>query len=385
MLEDKEIDAVTVATCNHWHSLASIWAIQAGKDVFVEKPISHNVMEGRRLVEFARKHDKICLHGTQSRSMKAMRQAMQFIHDGHLGKVFLARGLCYKKRPSIGRVAADQVIPESVDYDLWCGPAPKNPLHRQKLHYDWHWMWDTGNGDLGNQGVHQMDIAMWGLDKHQIANRVQCVGGRLGYVDDGETPNTQLCLFDYDDGAQIIFEVRGLESAPVPGAKKGVCNVFYGTEGTLVVNDYGSCTAYAPNGTEIPMPAYDTGAPGNHFTTYLKALRTRKLNYHEGEAEAGHVASSMCHLANISYKMGQKVPFNASTKAFGDDKAAAASFMRLEQHLCSNGLALEDTEYTLGADLQFDPKAERFTNNDAANRLLTREYRAPFVVPDRVS
>jgi hypothetical protein len=160
--------------------------------------------------------------------------------------------------------------------------------------------------------------------------------------------------------------------------------VFYGTEGTLVVNDYGSCTAYAPNGTEIPMPAYDTGAPGNHFTTYLKALRSRKLSWHEGEAEAGHIASAMCHLANISYRMGKKVPFNSSTQAFGDDRAAAASLLRLEQHLCANGLALEDTEYTLGAALQFDPKSEKFVGNDAANRWLSREYRAPFVVPDHV-
>ena len=171
LLEDKDVQAVSIATPNHWHSLASIWAIQAGKDVYVEKPLSHNITEGRRVVEFARKHNRVVLHGTQSRSSKQMHQAMRFIHEGGLGKVFLARGLCYKKRPSIGQVGSDQPIPTSVNYDLWCGPAPKAPLHRKSLHYDWHWFWDTGNGDIGNQGVHQMDICAWGLNKTHAAQR----------------------------------------------------------------------------------------------------------------------------------------------------------------------------------------------------------------------
>ena len=384
LLEDKEVQAVTIATTNHWHSLAGIWAMQAGKDAYIEKPISHNIFEGRRVVEMARKHNRIVLHGTQARSAGAMQQAMTFLHDGHLGKVFLARGLCYKNRKSLGLVDGDQAIPESVDYDLWSGPSPIVPLHRKALHYDWHWFWNTGNGDIGNQGVHQMDICCWGLNRRDIASRVQCIGGRLGYTDDAETPNTQIALFDYDDGAQVIFEVRGLESQPVPGAKSGVCNVFYGTEGTLVVNGYDNCSAYAPDGSPIEMPKYNHGATGNHFTSFIKAIRSRKLDYAAGEAEAGHVSSAMCHLANISYRTGTKTPFNASTKAFGDDKAAHATLLRLESHLCANGLRVEETDYMLGASLNFDSKAERFTNNEAANRLLTREYRAPFVVPDHV-
>jgi predicted dehydrogenase len=383
LLEDKEVDAVSIATPNHWHTLAAIWAIQAGKDVYVEKPLSHNIREGRRLIEFARKHNRVVLHGTQSRSTTAMNQAMKFLHDGGLGRIFLARGLCYKNRKSIGRVTGEQQVPKTVDYDLWCGPAPVSPLYRKRLHYNWHWFWDTGNGDIGNQGVHQMDICAWGLNKRELPKRVQCIGGRFGYVDDGQTPNTQVAVLDYDD-AQVIFEVRGLSSKPIPGSKSGVCNVFYGTEGTLVVDSYNDCTAYAPDGKKIEMPEYQ-GATNNHFTSYIKAIKSRKLDYHQGECEAGHVASAMCHMANISYRMGSKVPFNAETKAFGDDRAAHATLARLEQHLSGNGLKLEETDYVLGPSLQFDPRAERFVNNDDANKWLTRDYRAPFAVPDHVA
>jgi predicted dehydrogenase len=387
LLEDKEIDAVSIATPNHWHTLASIMAIQAGKDVYVEKPLSHNISEGRRLVEFARKHNKIVLHGTQSRSAPGMRQAMRFLHEGGLGKVFLARGLCYKRRKSIGQVDGEQPIPEGLDYDLWCGPAPMTPLHRERLHYDWHWIWDTGNGDLGNQGVHQMDIAAWGLNKMHLPSRVQCIGGRLGYVDDGQTFNTQIALFGYDDDdTQVIFEVRGLETKPMRGTKDGVCNVFYGTEGTMVCSSsYGKVSVIAPDGSPIEMPNYDLGPGGNHFTNFIKAIKSRKLSYHEGEAEAGHVSSGMCHMANISNKLGAKARFEKGSKTFGDNVAAQASVERMKKHLEDNKLKLEETEYLLGPELKFDPKAERFVDNAEANKHLTREYREPFVVPDKVS
>jgi hypothetical protein len=384
LLEEKDLDAVTIATPNHWHSLASIWAMQAGKDVYVEKPLSHNVLEGRRLVQTARSTGRICLHGTQARSTRPMNQAMQFLHEGGIGKVTLARGLCYKNRGSIGKVDGEQKVPDTVDYDLWCGPAPKKPLKRSKLHYDWHWIWDYGNGDIGNQGVHQMDICLWGLNKRELAKRVQTVGGRFGYVDDGETPNTQVSVLDYDD-AQIIFEVRGLESKPVPLSKAGVCNVFYGTEGTLVVNNYDSVVAYGKDGKPIEMPAYKGDADGNHMALFVKACRSRKLDFERGEAEVGHLSSALCHLANISYQLGAETPFSAQSRAFGDDKAAYATLERMEEHLSTNGLKLEETKYLLGPSLDFDPRSERFTNNDAANKLLTREYRAPFTVPDHVA
>src|SRR5262249_47869773 len=178
VVEDKDIDVISIPTPNHWHALAAIWAMQNGKDVYVEKPVSHNVSEGRRIVEVARKERKVCQTGTQSRSMKGLRDAIAFLRSGKLGKVKLARGLCYKLRPSIGKVKGPQKPPSTVDYDLWCGPAPKKPLMRKSLHYDWHWVWDTGNGDLGNQGIHEMDKARWGLGKNTLARSVRSLGGR---------------------------------------------------------------------------------------------------------------------------------------------------------------------------------------------------------------
>src|SRR6185436_208270 len=181
LLEDKEVDTVSIATPNHWHSLAAIWAIQAGKDVYVEKPVSHEVWEGRKVVEAARKHNKIVQTGTQCRTNPGVQEAIKYIHDGNLGKVLLSRGLCYKRRASIGKVTTPQTPPATIDYDLWCGPSPKVPLMRTRLHYDWHWVWNTGNGDLGNQGIHQMDVARWAIKQNALSPAVFSVGGRLGY------------------------------------------------------------------------------------------------------------------------------------------------------------------------------------------------------------
>ncbi|MBL8793425.1 MAG: Gfo/Idh/MocA family oxidoreductase, partial [Planctomycetia bacterium] len=182
VMEDKNIDIISIATPNHWHALAAIWAMQAGKDVYVEKPVSHNVSEGRRIVEAARKYNKICQTGTQSRTNAGMRQSIDYVRSGKLGKVTLARGLCYKPRGTIGKVTGEQQIPGTIDYDLWCGPAPKKPLMRKNLHYDWHWTWDYGNGDLGNQGIHEMDKARWGLGKNELPKSALSLGGRFGYV-----------------------------------------------------------------------------------------------------------------------------------------------------------------------------------------------------------
>src|SRR6266849_2396354 len=212
LLESKNVDAISIATPNHWHALATIWAIQAGKDVYVEKPVSHNVSEGRRAVEFARKHNKMVQTGTQSRSsIEGIKAAVDWVKEGHLGKIKVARGLCYKPRGSIGKVDGPQPIPANIDYDLWCGPALKLPLMRKRLHYDWHWVWNTGCGDLGNHGIHEMDKSRWAIGKMELAPRVFSIGGRLGYVADGETANTQMTVFDYGD-ALLIFEVRGLPS-----------------------------------------------------------------------------------------------------------------------------------------------------------------------------
>jgi len=377
LLEDKSIDAVSIATPNHWHALAAIWAMQAGKDVYVEKPVSHNVSEGRRIVEVARKTGRICQAGTQSRSHKACQSAVEFIHSGKLGKVTLARGLCYKRRDSIGKVDGPQSPPATVDYDIWLGPAPQKPVMRKKFHYDWHWFWDYGNGDLGNQGIHQMDIARWALGKNTLPLSVMGLGGRFGYEDDGQTPNTELSFFDYGDSA-LIFEVRGLKTEGVKGVKIG--DIVYGTEGYVVFSDnYGKAVAF--DNKDNVVETFTGG--GDHFGNFLSAVRSRKNTDLNGEIEEGHLSSALCHLGNISYRLGKKTSFNAKTKAFGDDKEAAETFERFERHLAENDVKLEETNYFLGPTLKLDPSSERFKENAKANAYLTREYRKPFVVPER--
>jgi predicted dehydrogenase len=374
---DPSIQIVSIATPNHWHSLAAIWAIQAGKDVYVEKPVSHNVSEGRRVVEAARKYKRICQTGTQCRTMAGMRQAIDFLHSGKLGKLKVARGLCYKPRGSIGKVSGPQPTPKTVDYDLWCGPAPKSPLMRKHLHYDWHWIWDTGNGDLGNQGIHQMDICRWGLQKNELARSVISVGGRFGYIDDGQTANTQICVFDYGD-SELIFEVRGLKTDDFKGARVG--NVFHCTEGYLVCPGYGGGVAYTPDGTV--MEKFNAG--GDHYANFVQAVRSRDASLLNADILEGHLSSALCHLGNISYRLGTLQPFNKKTKAFGDDKNAYETLARMEQHLKADGIPLDDTNYLVGPRLEVDPRTEIFTNNTAANAYLTRDYRKPFVVPETV-
>ena len=208
LLEDKSIDAVSLATCNHWHALGAIWACQAGKDVYVEKPASHNVWEGRKIVEAAAKYRRIVQVGMQSRSIEHKQKAIELLRQGAIGKVYLAKGICYKRRKSIGK-SPDGPVPAGVDYSQWLGPAPMRPFNPNRFHYNWHWYWDTGNGDIANQGVHEMDIARWGLGKRELPKRISASGGKFAYDDDQETPNIQLASFDYGD-CQLVFEVRGL-------------------------------------------------------------------------------------------------------------------------------------------------------------------------------
>jgi predicted dehydrogenase len=390
VLEDKSIDIVSIATPNHWHALAAIWALQAGKDVYVEKPVSHNVSEGRRIVETARATRKICQTGTQSRSSTGMREAMDFLHSGKLGRVRLARGICYKRRKSIGKVDKEQPIPKSIDYDLWCGPAPKKPLMRKNLHYDWHWIWDYGNGDLGNQGIHEMDKARWGLNKMELAHSVQSVGGRFGYIDDGETANTQIVLLDYGD-CELIFEVRGLDSlSPFPQTAKSksgarvdnyVGNIFYGSEGLLVCPSYTAALAVRPDGEIIR----EFKGGEDHFRNFIKAVRSRRVEDLNADILEGHLSSALCHLGNISYRLGTPTPFDKADKAFGGDKDGASALESMEAHLKDTSIRLEESQLRVGRKLLVDPKSETFLNDKSeADPLLTREYRKGFEVPAKV-
>ena len=380
VVEDKDIDVVSIATPNHWHALMAIWAMQNGKDVYVEKPASHNLREGALMLAAARKYNRICQVGTQSRSNPGMREAIAAVQGGKIGKVDLAIGLCYKPRGSIGKVKEPTAPPASLDYDLWCGPAPKLPINRAKLHYDWHWTYTYGNGDLGNQGVHEMDKARWGLNKG-LPNRVVSVGGRFGYVDDGETANTQLSLFEYED-ARLLFEVRGLKTDDYKGAKVG--NIWVGTEGMVVCPTYAGGVLYDAGGKELAK--FSGGGDQHHFDNFVKAVRSRKHEDLNCDIAEGHVSAALCHLANISYRTGAETTFDKTPSGFADSKEAAAALDRMQAHLKANGVDLATAVGRAGPKLAFDPKTETFTGTGAAaaNALLFREYRKGFEVKEAV-
>jgi predicted dehydrogenase len=384
-LDDRNLDAISIATPNHWHSLMTIWAAQAGKHVYVEKPCSHNVKEGRIAVEMARRHNVIVQHGTQSRS-SSWADTVELIRSGRFGRLQVARALCYKPRGSIGtRPNGD--APTEVDFNLWLGPAQQRPFHANLVHYNWHWFWDFGNGDIGNQGVHQMDIARWGIAGATLPRSVISVGGRFGYTDQGETPNTQIAIFDYGP-TQLIFEVRGLRTSVFRGLtdREGPGNVFHCEEGTI------AGSRFYPRGSNQaqPLPRLERERAqrpggGNHFANFVAAVRSRRREDLNADILEGHYSSALCHLANISYRLGEDAPFNPRTRAFGDNREAYETLERMEEHLTQgNGLRLDGLNYRVGRKLDIDVPAERFLGNEEANRLLTRQYRAPFVVPERV-
>jgi len=383
MLEKEELDVVTVATPNHWHSLAAIWAVQAGKDVYVEKPVSHNVWEGRQLVNAARKYKKIVQTGTQARSSKCIQDAVQWVQAGNLGKIKVSRGLCYKRRGSIGDIPSTKDVPREVDYDLWLGPAPKRPLTRERLHYDWHWMWDYGNGDLGNQGIHQMDIARWFLGDMELSPRVWSVGGRLGYEDDGETANTQVIYHDYES-APLIFEVRGLGvkkgSGSRPTYRDGSVAVFVECEkGWVAVRSYGAVQAYDNDNKLIK----EFKGGGDHFGNFIQAVRSRNPKDLNADILEGHLSSALCHTGNISHRVGKDASVEDIREVVKKDDSALEAVDRMIDHLAvANEVDLKATPLTLGPALTMDTKAETFNGHAAANKLLTREYRKPYVVPE---
>jgi predicted dehydrogenase len=382
LLEAPGIDVISIATPNHWHALGAIWAVQHGKDVYVEKPVSHNVLEGRRIVDAARKHNRIVQTGTQSRSNPGMRSAIAFLHGGGIGKISLARGLCYKRRNSIGpRGSYD--APKHVDYDLWCGPAPIGPITRPSFHYDWHWQWDFGNGDLGNQGIHQMDIARWGLGVSDLGEAVFSYGGRFGYEDAGETANTQVCVHTYGDKT-LEFRVRGLPTDKEE-ADAGVGVIFYGSEGKLVIPSYSGGIVLDPKGREVRR-FDEPGDDANHYGNFVAAVRSRSASSLNSDIEEGHLSSALCHLGNISYRLGERISMSAARERIGavlPGDVAANTFTSFAQHLKANSIDLDKTPVQFGAMLTLDGKAERFTGgmSGKANPWLSRVDRKGFEIP----
>ena len=384
LLEKAPVDVVSIATPNHWHALAAIWSVQAGKDVYVEKPGSHNVFEGHQLVEAARKYGAIVQVGTQCRSSAGLREAVAWIQAGHLGRILRVRGLCYKRRDSIGLTQGPQPIPVSVDYDLWLGPAPFKPLRRARFHYDWHWFWDTGNGDLGNQGVHQMDIARWILGQQELSPAVLAIGGRLGYVDDAETPNTLIVFHDYKP-APLLFEVRGLPertgSNNMDNYRGAAIGVVVDCEGgSVVIPSYTRAIVYDRTGKQ--MRVFDGG--GNHYANFIEAVRNRQPAHLHSDALEGHLSAALCHTANISYRLGRPSSPETLRDAVRNLPEVQEMLGRMEEHLAANQVNIRVTPVVLGRLLRMNPRRKTFRGDREANMLLTREYRPPFVVPKRV-
>jgi len=373
VLDDRSVDAVFIAAPNHWHALAAIWAMQAGKDVYVEKPVSHNISEGRRIVQVARRTGRICQGGTQNRSNAALAAAIDYLHQGKLGEVRLARSLVYGLRGSIGGPGAYQVPPQ-VDYNLWAGPAPLSPLTRPQFHYDWHWFWETGNGELGNNNVHSLDVCRWGLGLSELPGSVLSYGGRLGYLDAGQTPNTQVVVFDFGDKT-IVSETRGLKTAPFrPGLQDGW--VFEGTKGFLA-----GTSLFDPEGKLVST---FHGRSESHFANFLDAVRSRNRGQLHAEILETHLSSALCHLGNISWRLGRRVSPAALRQELAGLKVhqnVFDTFDRTMEHLRDNQVDPERTKLTLGEVLRFDPAREAFVNQPQAEALLSREYRKPFVVP----
>ena len=366
LLEDKSIDAVSIATPNHWHALMAIWACQAGKDVYVEKPCSHCWWEGHQLVAAARRYDRIVMHGTQGRSAEGYIEGVRKLREGVIGDVYLSRGICFKWRDTIGS-APPEPVPAGVDYDLWTGPAPLKPFTRNRFHYNWHWIWDTGNGDVGNQGIHEMDLARWALGVG-LPNKICAGGGHVMFKDDQETPNVLNCTFEYDmpDGSRRVleFEVRhrmtnteadiglpgfGAGAANLPQAAghphiqqpKAMCgNLVYGSNGYMVLTGYESYRTFLGENNE-PGPSATRG--GDRWANFVRCVRSRRQQDIPAPIEEAHMSATLVHLANTSYRLGRT--------------------------------------------LKFDPVKEVVIGDDEANQYLRGEdrgYRAPFTIPETV-
>jgi len=383
LLEDKDIDAVITATPNHWHALVTVWACQAGKDVYVEKPVCHNLWEGRRMVEAARKYNRIVQSGTQRRSDTGLREAIDYINQGNLGKVRLVRGFVYGIRNSLGKVEGPQPVPESVDYNLWCGPAPMTPLMRKSLHYDWHWFWATGDGDFGNNGIHYIDICRWITGKNELAPRVVSLGGRLGYVDDGQTPNTQIVYLDYQP-VPILLELRNLPRVKGDSEVDHYRGVRYGVivdcEGGYLAGGW----AYDWKGQKIKQFRLTEGT--GHHENFIQAVRSRKVSDLNADVEEGYLSAALCHMGNISQRLGKQVSRDEIAASFKGNPDLGESFERFQEHLLVNGVDVKQTPRMLGPWLTMDPQTEKFTGALAgeANKLARGSCREPFVVPEKV-
>jgi predicted dehydrogenase len=388
--DDKNVDAVLIALPNHWHALATVWACQAGKDVYVEKPFSYDLWEGQQMVEAARKYGRMVQVGTQNRSSKFLRGVFDRLRGGELGAIRFAHALVYRARDGIGSVDAPQPPPGTADYDLWCGPAAKGPLMRKQLHYEWHWFWDTGNGEMGNNGIHVIDVCRWALGQDRTPPRAMSIGGRFGFHDCGETANTHIALFDFQP-APLICEVRNYST----GTAANSMGNFRGQNRGVVINCEGGYFAGDASGGAFfdhhAKKVRDLGKGDSpkalelaHLSAFLGAVRSRNAGDLAAEALEGHRSTACCHLANVSHRLGKQASPETIHAALSGNTEMADAFERCREYLRGNGLDLGATPATRGPWVSLDEKQGRFTGDfaGAANELSRREYRKPFVVPE---
>jgi predicted dehydrogenase len=380
-LEDRSLDAISIATPNHWHSLITIWAAQAGKHVYVEKPMSHDAAEGRIVVEAQRKYGVVVQHGTQSRSNASIAGLHSAIQAGKFGKLKISYGYCCKPRYSIGH-KPDSSPPPQLDWTLWKGPARVEHFNPNYVHYNWHWFWKTGNGDMNNQGTHQLDIARWALDIDQTSPiRAMALGGRFEWNDQGQTPNTMFGIAEFPNGQHVFFNVRNVNYA---GYEHQVENEYYFEDGGKIVR-----AKYFPAGSkqgEKVSVAPGKVTPGGNWGAFIAAARAGNPGMANGNALDAHYGSLMGHLMNNSYRLGKKVPFNAKAGRFGDDKEAHEHFMKLHAIMRDGvGVPEDKAEYIVGPWLTFDPQTERHIGDHAAeaNALLKDANNPGFEIPSR--
>ncbi len=379
-LEDENVDAVVLAIPHHWHALAAIWAMQAGKHVYIEKPVTHTLEEGTVLRAAAEHYGRVVQSGTQMRSDSTLRAAASHVRDGMIGNVKLAICIAYKPKKSIGPTG-EHPAPKWVDQDLWSGPAPIGPFARKRFHYDWHWFWDYGNGALGNYGPHRIDIARLGLGIKGAGDRAISMGGRFGYHDAGETPNTQLTIHQFGDKT-IIHDVRALPTGSHMGCKTGV--LFIG-EDAFVKFESGRAYRMGYHGEEPeklkPEKLEDDQGEETHQANFVRAVRQSDPSVLNGGLDEGIFTASACHVGNISHRLGQRRPDSEIMAVLeglpGDDELVYA-FARLRSHLGKNN---SRSTLTLGPNLSIDPASGLPLDDGAAQRLSRGTYRAPFSLP----
>ncbi|MEW4456387.1 Gfo/Idh/MocA family oxidoreductase [Bremerella sp. JC817] len=378
-LDDPNLDAISIATPNHWHSLMTIWAAQAGKHVYVEKPMSHDVQEGRVAVEAQKKYGVVIQHGTQRRSDAGIAGLHEAIQAGKFGRLKISYGYCCKPRGGIGNKSVSQ-SPEQLDWNLWRGPAEVAEYHGNYHPYNWHWFWQTGNGDLNNQGTHQLDVARWAIDTDQTHPvRAMAIGGRFQWDDQGETPNTMFAMAEYPNGQYVFFNVRNVN---YKGYEHQVENEYYFEDGGRIIRG-----VYYPKGSdkgEKVKVARGNVTPGGNWGSFISAVRANDPSMANGNVNDAHYACVLGHLMNNSYRLGEQVPFNAKAGKFGDNAEAAEHFGRLHE-IMDKGVGVKDNEnYTVGPTLTFDPETEKHVgdHSEAANSLLKDKNRKGFEIPE---